>query len=404
MASVKLYLDKRKKNVEKYPVKVLITHKGSNSMISTSLYATGEEWGNDKFTNRKPDYKRLNLSLDKIVNDIRMFVRSLEETGRLSLLSARDVKYAYEDSKKDVYSRKTFTSYMEEYKNRFDKKNTRIKYETTQARIKAFTNGKILLFEDITYEWLVKFDLFLSKNGTPALNGRRPIMSCIRSAFNSAKKEKIISKDIYPFDDFQVKTEKTIKRNISMEDLRKIKNLETTDEKVAMARDYFMLCFYLIGINSVDLYNLTSIEDGRIKYKREKTRRLYSIEVLEPAMKIINANKGEKKLLSWCEKYSSYGSFYNAMNEAIHDLRDKVSLPQLTQYWCRHTWATIAHKIGVSKDTIGAALGHEEEGDSVTWVYIEFDQGKIDEANRRVVDLVTKPEPQGKVISMRKVI
>ena len=49
-------------------------------------------------------------------------------------------------------------------------------------------------------------------------------------------------------------------------------------------------------------------------------------------------------------------------------------------------------------------MGHEEEGDSVTWVYIEFDQGKIDEANRRVVDLVTKPEPQGKVISMRKVI
>ena len=89
MASVKLYLDKRKKNVEKYPVKVLITHKGSNSMISTSLYATGEEWENDKFTNRKPDYKRLNLSLDKIVNDIRMFVRSRGNRKTIPVVSER---------------------------------------------------------------------------------------------------------------------------------------------------------------------------------------------------------------------------------------------------------------------------------------------------------------------------
>lgn len=404
MASVKLYLDDRCKNAGKYPVKIVITHAGSNSMISTSLYATREEWATGGFSRKKPEYKRLNIALEKVLNDIRIFVQSLEASGRLSLLSAREVKYAYEDSKREVYSKMTFTSYIEEYACRFEKVNTRVKYETAISRIKDFTRGRSLLFEDITYEWLVKFDLFLKKNGTPSVNGRRPIMSCIRSAFNSAKKERLISRDIYPFEEFQVRSEKTMKRNLSMEDLRRIKDFKTDDDKLSMARDYFMLCFYLIGINTVDLYGLTRVEDGRVRYKREKTGRLYNVEVLEPAMEIINANRGKNKLLSWCDDYGSYRSFYNAMNEALHELRAKLGMNGLTQYWCRHTWATVAHKIGISKDTIGAALGHEEEGDGVTWVYIEFDQGKIDEANRRVVDVVTRTGNRGKVISMRNIV
>ncbi|RHK14775.1 hypothetical protein DW078_15895 [Bacteroides fragilis] len=54
-------------------------------------------------------------------------------------------------------------------------------------------------------------------------------------------------------------------------------------------------------------------------------------------------------------------------------------------HWARHTWATIAHKIGVSKDVISLALGHEF-GCKTTSIYIDYDMEKVDKANRQVLD------------------
>ena len=41
-------------------------------------------------------------------------------------------------------------------------------------------------------------------------------------------------------------------------------------------------------------------------------------------------------------------------------------------------------------DIIGQALGHSDKSHSVTFIYIREDQGKVDEANRRVIDYVKK--------------
>ena len=60
--------------------------------------------------------------------------------------------------------------------------------------------------------------------------------------------------------------------------------------------------------------------------------------------------------------------------------------PNLTTYWARHTWATLAAGLEIPKETIAAALGHG--GNTVTDIYIDFDRKKVDEANRRVIDWV----------------
>lgn len=53
-----------------------------------------------------------------------------------------------------------------------------------------------------------------------------------------------------------------------------------------------------------------------------------------------------------------------------------------------HTWATLAAYLEIPKETIAAALGHGKK--DVTDIYISFDQNKIDEANRRVIDYLNK--------------
>ena len=60
--------------------------------------------------------------------------------------------------------------------------------------------------------------------------------------------------------------------------------------------------------------------------------------------------------------------------------------PKISTYWARHSWATIASSLDISRDVIGHALGHGNN--TVTDIYIDFDQAKVDEANRKVLDWV----------------
>ena len=57
-------------------------------------------------------------------------------------------------------------------------------------------------------------------------------------------------------------------------------------------------------------------------------------------------------------------------------------------YTARRSWATIAAELDILKDTIGKALGHSEWDSSTTDLYIKFDNKKIDEANRKVLDAI----------------
>jgi hypothetical protein len=83
------------------------------------------------------------------------------------------------------------------------------------------------------------------------------------------------------------------------------------------------------------------------------------------------------------------------MNLALHDIgkemdgRSRVkTFTNLTTYWARHTWATIAAELDIPKETIAKALGHG--GREVTDVYIRFDDKKIDKANRQVIDYLNE--------------
>lgn len=155
----------------------------------------------------------------------------------------------------------------------------------------------------------------------------------------------------------------------------------------------FRLIFLLIGINIIDLCKLRTINNGRVEFYRSKTNRLYSIKVEPEAMEIINKYKGTEHLIDILDQHKNHRSYTGILNKTLkevgtlaNDKNSKPVFPQLTTYWARHSWATIAASLEIPKETIAAALGHG--GNTVTDIYIDFDRKKVDEANRRVIDWV----------------
>lgn len=74
----------------------------------------------------------------------------------------------------------------------------------------------------------------------------------------------------------------------------------------------------------------------------------------------------------------------------------KALFPDLTTYWSRHTWATIASALDIPMELIGRALGHSWVNKTITSVYIDFDMRKVDDANRKVIDAVCGTPAQKK--------
>lgn len=148
-----------------------------------------------------------------------------------------------------------------------------------------------------------------------------------------------------------------------------------------------MLSFYLIGINNGDLYEVKEIgADGRIRYSRAKTHRQYSIRVEPEALSLIEKLKGQNRLINLADRYRNTKSLNKQLNLGLKEIGKAVGIPDLIMYHARHTWATIAARLEIPKETIAAALGHS--GGTVTDIYISFDEKKIDDANRRVLNAI----------------
>lgn len=269
-------------------------------------------------------------------------------------------------------------------------------YRNTLNRMRLFdAQVDTKTFEQIDLNWLKAFEEFCSK--TSNRNTCSIHLRNIRAVFNSAIDYELTA--AYPFRRYKIRGEATPKRAMTVEELRKLFSYPV-ESYAEVYRDMFKLIFFLIGINTVDLHRLKEVEKGRITYKRAKTGRMYSIKVEPEAMEIIDKYRGKTGLLCIADRWSDHRNFRRQLNKAIQRVGIverkgrggkkyiTSAFPNETSYSARHSWATIAYELGISKDIIGQALGHADNDHSTTNIYIREDEKFVDEANRRVMDWV----------------
>jgi integrase len=295
----------------------------------------------------------------------------------------------------------TFCSYGAEYAANVHERRTRENFLATLKKIRDYDHID-RSFPDITVGWVRGFEMFYLNRGLK-INSLSVHLRNIRTIYNRAIDDGVAQLNDYPFRRFKIKQERTRKRALAVEQLRQLRDYPCTESQ-RQYRDIFMLIFYLGGINIGDLFRLTEIEAGYIYYSRSKTHRPYQIKVEPEALEIIDRYRGKAHLLSAADRYANHTNFILRINRALQAIgapeaekpaskpgpapidKKKSAFPGLTTYWARHTVASLMAEIDIPKDTIAKVLGHADN--SVTDIYIRFDQKKIDEAMRRVIDFV----------------
>ena len=323
----------------------------------------------------------------------------------------------------------------------------RAKHIQTTINALVDFSGQELNIVKVTSKFLEKFEGFLRSErtivrvnqfGREVTTKRKPLtdtgvhdyMADIRAVFNEAIDfynddelgDPIIKH--YPFRKFEVvKPNPPKKRNIYLENIRKIMNVENRLRRQELARDVFMLSFFLVGMNTVDRFNApySSRKNGRITYQRSKTKDRrednaeISIKIESEAERLMKkyADPGKVRLFSFYKLYSDSSAFNGAVNKGFkrvvqvvnesiekeikeaksrqekEKLRVFLIQEDMKAYSVRHSWATIARNVlNISKDDIDLCLNHVNEAHKMADVYIDKDFTRIDQANRRMLDLL----------------
>ena len=391
--STKLYLDTRSKRAGGVSsLKLSIVRNGKPTQVALSVFLRPEQWDDKAQRVVGPNQ----LAINNHVAQLRMLLENalmeLQRDPEYNSMPMTEVRKRLLDVLEPGRAEKKADkpkvgSFLQWYDRFMATKHGRTLdlYRATRDRLTDFEPelGK-MDFEGVSKDWLVRFDASMSER-SPSRNARNIHLRNIRAVFNYAIDNEVTA--AYPFRRLQLKPEKTRKRSLTLEQLRAVATMEL-EPWLAKHRDMFMLMFMLCGINIVDLCRLKSIVDDRVEYRRAKTGRLYSIRVEPEAALLIDRLRGKDWLLFPLDSNEDYRHYSMRMNLGLKEIARRLGLGELTTYWARHSWATLARNAGVSKDDIRLGLGHG--GSTVTDIYIDEDYSAVDRANRAVIDFVFK--------------
>lgn len=236
------------------------------------------------------------------------------------------------------------------------------------------------------------YQAYLASTGL-APNSISFYMRILRAVYNRAVEQEL-TKDRRPFRTVFTGREKTRKRAISIDDIRRIRNLDLSRKPgLESARDIFIFLFLCRGMSFIDAAYLkrADVKNGVLTYRRHKTGQQLSIKMIRQIEELVDrySESGSPYLLPVItrpgeDERRQYETALHRVNKSLKTIGRMANLPvTLTTYVSRHAWATIAKSKNVPVSVISDALGHDSI--ATTQIYLaSIDADTIDLANELI--------------------
>lgn len=216
----------------------------------------------------------------------------------------------------------------------------------------------------------------------------------LRAVYRRAVEEDIIE-DRSPFRHVYTGIDKTVKRALPLQTIKKIKTLDLScNPALDYARDMFMMSFMLRGMSFIDMAYLRKADliNGHIAYRRRKTGQRLTIAWTADMQSILDKypENSSVYLLPIIRHpdpnersiYRNTGYNINRNLKAIAKMVD-VTIP-LTLYVARHSWASAAKSKGIPLSVISEGMGHDSG--TTTQIYLaSLDTSVVDKANALIL-------------------
>lgn len=271
-------------------------------------------------------------------------------------------------------------------------------YKDCLNAIKRFVGNVDLSWQEIDYSFLTRFETYLTP--TNKINSISVTMRTLRAAYGKAINERIVKEQNNPFKKYKIKSEVPEKRALSYDQIKKLNDYQSIEgSELWHTKNYCIFSFLNRGINFTDMMYLRwddNIEGDRIKYKRSKTGKLFSIKI---------STKTQEILDRYAVDYNTKtGYIFPVLSDQLNEKSKRIKIrnsiqttnkylkiickelgfdrsDKITFYSMRHSFASILKKDkNIPVAVISEMLGHKDE--KTTQVYLDsFANEELDKAN-----------------------
>ena len=374
-----------------------IIHERKPRQLLTEYHVFPSEWDENRsmvITTQKSERKSFILSIrERIRWDIERLTKIIRKLENKSLpYMADDVidefnRYANEYS---------LFNYMESMIAKL-KQNGKIRtsetYSAALNSFKKFRNDEDIMLDCINTEVMEAYEAWHQNRGNIP-NTISFYTRILRAVYHRAVEDDIIE-NRNPFRHVYTGVDKTVKRALPLQTLKKIKSLDLSlNPTLDYARDMFMMSFMLRGMSFIDMAYLrkTDLTNGHIIYRRRKTGQQLTIAWTTEMQVIIDKypeNTSEYLLpiirnsgINERCAYRNVGYLINRNLKKVAEMTD-IQIP-LTMYVARHSWASAAKAKGIPLSVISEGMGHDSE--TTTQIYLaSLDTSVVDKANSLIL-------------------
>ena len=408
MATVQWVIFKHHKRSDgTFNPKIAITHKRKTAYFSTGIYTPLVKFRRED-SQGTPTDRGITRSLDDKVDSIRDFINSHTDIIE-SMASAQDVK-EYIISSMNKRKNTDVLSFAEGYLSKIKVKGTFLAKQTRINALKDYVSNQLglssLPAEMVTSSFVKEYEEWLRKHPRKGIEKMKEstvisyigelsaLFNAFRDEYNDYDTGDIVIKND-PFRRYKYpRKEETEKRAVSADVIRAIWNYKPARHTAQIARDVFLMSFFLCGMNVADLYECAPFGD-RLEYTRKKTRNtkrdapFISMKIHDKIRPIIDRYRDEERGFTFHRMFRDAAGMHQSIRSGMKYLTKEVpGTDGLTFYAARHSFATIARNdCGVSMDDIALCLTHDS-GHSITDTYIKKDYSRIDNVIDKVVRFV----------------
>ena len=294
-----------------------------------------------------------------------------------------------------------FLAFMEmqiSEKNLYQKCKTALNYGSAYRSFVSFLRVKermfTLKFSQITSELIRRYEFYLIEERKIRRNSSSFYIRILRAVFHKG----LAYYDLNlpnPFRSVYAGVDTIVKRAVDVNVITKLIKYQSENEQLNFTKDAFLFCFLARGMAFIDFVKLqkSDCQNGRIIYRRSKTRRLLSIKVNTMMVEIINRYADPKSeylfpvLKTPTFTQMAYEKALQHYNYHLRKLAEEIGVDSLTSYVARHSWATQASRLHIPTRVISESMGHSNE--RVTAIYLaSLDNHEIDMANKKVLDKI----------------
>lgn len=372
----------------RHRIRIAVAHHSQTRYISTQFTLDSASQIKNGRVVRHENAANMNACLRKLINEYEEIVTSISYLPAISCTELIRI-INYEQKRKGITFQSVAKEYMDFMKGEEREKSYKL-YKIASERFIKYMKGDFPLIQ-LTPLNIQEFANVLHGENL-ADTTVRIYLTLIKVILNYATKMNYVTYSIHPFILFKMPTSNVRELDLSIDELKRMRDVHLFKPSLLIVRDIFMLTYYLGGINLRDLLAYNFKDKDYMRYIRHKTRNSKKGEnetvfTLQPEAKVIIDKYLTKDGYLKFGKYSSYKQIYSLIFRHIGKLSILSGIKKkVTYYSARKTFAQHGYNLGIQIEKIEYCIGHSMKNNRPIFNYIKIMQEHADKVFREILD------------------